>query len=201
RIIEQVNGCLSRANCHLQIIDDTSGSGGALLASQFALRDSLNNYSAQKESYWDAFGDKWNERVDQITGAADRAVDYWIEQDNPLMGTLASTLTEDNIKWTANGLTLAAGGAAWQVPKQVYHFTTAANASQIVSQGILRVGSNNLWGKGVYVTRWNSRIMAKLSGAASVEARVVIQTSGKGFQPSLLIPGTFRTPGTSVVVP
>ncbi|MER2490286.1 RHS repeat domain-containing protein, partial [Catenovulum sediminis] len=34
RIIEQVNGCLSRANCHLQIIDDTSGSGGALLASQ-----------------------------------------------------------------------------------------------------------------------------------------------------------------------
>ena len=70
---------------------------GAMIAATVHLFNDEGGRLAQKESYWDAFADKWNERVDQITGAADNAVDYWIEQDNPLMGTLAATLTSDNI--------------------------------------------------------------------------------------------------------
>ncbi|WP_018416942.1 hypothetical protein [Teredinibacter turnerae] len=45
----------------------------------------------------------------QITGSADSAVDYWIEQDNPVMGTLAATLTADNISNTLGGISLASG--------------------------------------------------------------------------------------------
>lgn len=36
----------------------------------------------------------------QITSAADRAVDYWIARDNPVMGTLAATMTGENYKRT-----------------------------------------------------------------------------------------------------
>lgn len=77
--------------------------------------------NAQKESYWDAFGDKWNERVDQVTTEADNAVDYWIEQDNLVMGTLAATLTEDNILNTTVTLgTGGLGGAAAGIGRQAY---------------------------------------------------------------------------------
>ena len=86
-----------------------------------ALEKARQGGDAQKESYWDAFGDKWNERASQITGADDNAVDYWIEQDNALMGTLAATLTDNNILNTSVTLgTGGAGGAAAGLGRQAY---------------------------------------------------------------------------------
>ncbi len=68
--------------------------------------------TAQKENYWNMFSDKWKGYVYQINGAADSAVDYWIERDNPLMGTLAAMLTKDNIGNTLSGISLVSGGGS-----------------------------------------------------------------------------------------
>lgn len=115
KALDRVEGSKSkRQKLRNQVRAGTRGGGSAPTGSDSG---SGKSSGAQKESYWDAFGDKWNERVDQITGAADRAVDYWIEQDNPLMGTLAATLTSDNIGNTTFNLTAGAalaplGGSA-----------------------------------------------------------------------------------------
>jgi hypothetical protein len=45
-----------------------------------------------------------------LTGAADRAVDFWITRDNPFMGTLAMSWTPDHAPGTALALSGAGAG-------------------------------------------------------------------------------------------
>jgi RHS repeat-associated protein len=92
------------------------------------------------------------------------------------------------------GMTVASAGL-YSTPKTLYHFTTKEAAENILKTG-LKVGKNNLYGKGVYATRYNSKILARIQGAASTEVKIII-TDTSIFKPTLF-PGTFKTPGISV---
>ena len=83
----------------------------------------------------------------------------------------------------------------YRTPETLYHYTTKEAAEKILKDG-LAVGSNNLYGRGVYATRYQSRFMAKLQGAASTEAKITIQKTYQ-FRPTVF-PGTFRTRGSNV---
>jgi RHS repeat-associated protein len=95
------------------------------------------------------------------------------------------------------GVEAAAGFAAcYRVPQTLYHFTTREAYQKIIQDGLMRVGVNNLYGPGVYATRFNNGFLARLQGASSAEAKIVIQNTAP-FR-STPFPGTFRTQGTPV---
>jgi RHS repeat-associated protein len=113
----------------LQVMDVGMVGGGGISGTNVGGTPSGNTVTtntgetpgASENSYLDAFTSKFNERVTQITDAADNAVDYWIERDNPIMGTLAATMTKDNIVNTTVTLgTGGAGGAGLGVIRQGY---------------------------------------------------------------------------------
>ncbi|KRD13496.1 hypothetical protein ASE39_19100 [Acidovorax sp. Root267] len=97
----------------------------------------------------------------------------------------------------AVGIEAAVGIAAcYRVPQTLYHFTTREAAQKITQDGLIRVGQNNLYGRGVYATRFDNGLMARIQGANSVEAKIIINNTAP-FRPTPF-PGTFRTPGTPV---
>ena len=97
----------------------------------------------------------------------------------------------------ALGFEAASGIAAcYKVPQTLYHFTTREAAQKITQDGLIRIGQNNLYGRGVYATRFNNRVIARIQGAASTEAKIVINNTTP-FR-STPFPGTFRTQGTPV---
>jgi hypothetical protein len=81
------------------------------------------------------------------------------------------------------------GGAA-----KLYHFTSASNARGILGSGVLRPGTNQVWGPGAYATIFRNPWIARIAGAANTTARVTIrgQSSRAVATP---FPGTFRFPG------
>lgn len=101
-------------------------------------------------------------------------------------------------KWTGYGVNLAMVGSGikslYEVPKVLYHFTSWKGAASITAEGI-KVGTRNLYGPGVYLTRYPLSIMARLQGAGSTEAMIPISTEGLEIVPTLF-PGTFRALGT-----
>jgi RHS repeat-associated protein len=82
----------------------------------------------------------------------------------------------------------AALGAAG--PATVYHFTSSAGYSAIISQGVIRAGSG-LFGRGVYVSAFSSPFIARLMGAQSTEKCIKIAAEGLKKAPTL-IPGAYR---------
>ncbi|GGO64095.1 RHS repeat domain-containing protein [Bowmanella pacifica] len=99
-------------------------------------------------SYWGEFQSMWNKRLDQVTSAADRAVDYWIARDNPIMGTLAATMTKENIGNTTFTLTTGVfgGGLAGGIRqsyvnsmKQLSAFRTHLLASGYSERNVARM--------------------------------------------------------------
>ena len=82
---------------------------------------------------------------------------------------------------------LALGAAG---PATVYHFTSSAGYSAIMSQGVIRAGSG-LFGRGVYVSAFSSPFIARLMGAQSTEKCIKIAAEGLKNAPTL-IPGAYR---------
>jgi RHS repeat-associated protein len=103
------------------------------------------------------------------------------------------------INWTDVAISggLAAFGTLYITPKTLYHFTTKSAAKEILKNG-LKVGKNNLYGRGVYATRFQSKIIARIQGAASTEHKIHITNTSK-FRPTLF-PGTFKSKGINVPV-
>ena len=88
--------------------------------------------------------------------------------------------------------------ACYKVPEKLFHYTTKEAANKISQEGVINVGKNNLYGKGVYATRFDSPILARIQGAANADARIIIQNT-TGFKPTPF-PGTFRTNGSPVKI-
>ena len=95
----------------------------------------------------------------------------------------------------ASNLLWCFGLPLYKTPEVLYHYTTKEAAEQILKNG-LTVGSNNLYGAGVYATRYNSANLARIQGAASTESKIIINNTNL-FKPTLF-PGTFKTPGMNV---
>ncbi len=72
----------------------------------------------------------------------------------------------------------------------------------IINSGVINVGSRNLYGPGVYATRFNSRFVAFLNGVPLKNSthKIVINNMGE-FVRRGLIPGTFRTKGVPYKIP
>jgi RHS repeat-associated protein len=97
--------------------------------------------------------------------------------------------------------TLATAGVgeilqAYKIPSTLYHFTSTETATEIRAQGLIRVGTQRIgvFGRGVYASRWDSPIAAKLMGARSVETSISFSTRGLSVSRTL-IPGAFRVRG------
>ena len=144
----------------------------------------------------DPWGLMWGDQYGQ------EALEYWVNKELTTGNKLylipeffAALWTPDTSDKTFDTLTFCYGGFLYQTPKVLYHFTTKEASKQILKEG-LSVGSNNLYGAGVYATRFNNRFIAKIQGAASTEARIIINDTSL-FKPTLF-PGTFKTPGIDV---
>ena len=95
----------------------------------------------------------------------------------------------------ASNLLWCFGLPLYKTPEVLYHYTTR-EASELILKDGLTVGSNNLYGAGVYATRYNSATLARLQGASSTESKIIIDNTNL-FKPTLF-PGTFKTPGVNV---
>jgi len=78
---------------------------------------------------------------DGLTSSADAAVDFWIEQNipivSPIMGTLAASVTSDNAPTTISGLT---GGVAGRALGLAFGWLSAARGSHTVYVGLDKAG-------------------------------------------------------------
>jgi RHS repeat-associated protein len=99
--------------------------------------------------------------------------------------------------------TVAAGGMAINIgiratggTATLYHFTSSAAAANIAADGFINASTTGLYGPGVYATAINFRIWASLSGAASVEAALIVDGAGALTTPW---PGTFRLLSVAVL--
>jgi len=67
--------------------------------------DARSSSGERGNSYWaDVLFGRVESVVDGVTSAADSAVDHWVQSGNPLMGTLAMTMTPDHAADTALSL-------------------------------------------------------------------------------------------------
>ncbi len=103
---DPMNGVDPDGTCGTRIKGKTS-----VECSDYGVGSNLKGAGENKPSYLNEFGKEFSNRLDDITGAADNAVDYWIQRDNPVMGTLAATLTSRNIGNTTFQLTAGAAMA------------------------------------------------------------------------------------------
>jgi RHS repeat-associated protein len=146
-------------------------------------------------------------------GPQDQSAQWWADQFERtdtwngklgygLGGCLASLWTPDTYGKTLAALGLAAGASQvlnlYKVPETLYHFTSWENAAGILETGAIEPASGT-YGEGVYLTRFNSSIMATLQGASSTEAAFQVSTEGLIVQ-STPFPGTFLVSG-SVPIP
>ncbi len=116
-------------------------------------------------------------------GLTDKINDY--TGANSVVNKCSDSYRYGGYAGTANQLLM--GGGLYSTPKTLYHFTSKEGALLIAKEGFK--SSKGLWGEGVYATRFNSKILAKLQGARSVEAKVIINNTA-GFKPTPF-PGTF----------
>lgn len=94
--------------------------------------------------------------------------------------------------------TTVTGAKCLTRPDKLYHFTSKEGYEAIMKEGVIRVGQNNMWGKGVYATRYNSRIVAVLNGVMPKNSthKIVIENTKEFTRKWSPIPGTWRTRGT-----
>ncbi|MCA9792750.1 MAG: hypothetical protein KC910_13180 [Candidatus Eremiobacteraeota bacterium] len=93
----------------------------------------------------------------------------------------------------AAGLAVGMVGRWYEIPDEVYHFTSRELADQIVARGKLEPHPGN-HGVGVYATRFDLAEAAALQRAASTEVAFAIPTEGLDIRRTW-IPGTFRIVG------
>lgn len=84
------------------------------------------------------------------------------------------------------------------MPKTLYHFTSVSGASGIAATGGIQGGSGT-YGIGVYLTGFNSAAMAKIQGAAAVDAAIAVSTEGLVVSPTYF-PGTYLVRGVSILI-
>jgi hypothetical protein len=66
--------------------------------------------------------------IDSVTSAADSAVDHWVAADNPVMGTLAMTMTPEYALDTTLALVPSAGLLRWAA-RPFWQYYPAGNAA------------------------------------------------------------------------
>ncbi|MGE0495801.1 MAG: hypothetical protein AB7S38_41735 [Vulcanimicrobiota bacterium] len=93
----------------------------------------------------------------------------------------------------AAGMAVGAVARWYEIPDEVYHFTSRELGDQIVAEGKLEARSGN-HGVGVYATRFDLAEAAALQRAASTEVAFAIPTEGLEVRRTW-IPGTFRIVG------
>jgi RHS repeat-associated protein len=93
------------------------------------------------------------------------------------------------------GMLVSAGAGyaynAVTMPSTLYHYTSAANAASIASQGVIKASSGGLFGPGVYLT---SSAGGSALGSAATGARIAVETAGRAIRPTAW-PGVFKHVG------
>ncbi len=126
--------------------------------------------------YSDAFIQKWNERVNQFTSAADSAVYWWIDKNipviSPLMGGIATLATKDNIGSTLATLSYASGiGAARAFFIGGRNVARMANISVVFGVGSDVVSGNDYTVEKVGIEA-ASRVMTRFGPADELGSRI-----------------------------
>jgi RHS repeat-associated protein len=105
------------------------------------------------------------------------------------------------VAWQAAGTSLLAlrGLGSAGIPRYAYHYTSGIRGAQINATGVIESGKG-LLGTGAYVSGSTSPWVATLQGAHSTEAVVRVSTQGLGLVRTL-VPGTYRTAGTPILLP
>ncbi len=108
------------------------------------------------------------------------------------MGAMASLWTKETSTTTFDTLSGGLYVSQFIKPKTLYHFTSKEGAREILKTGVIQ-GGKGLTGKGVYVTRYKSRLAAKLQGAKSTQVRIPLRNV-KAFKAQRnSIPGIFKS--------
>lgn len=139
----------------------------------YVLGDSINLVDPEGEFAWLA--------IPIIVGG----LQTWLNAPTLNSGTKSGATPLGNLTMCYSGM-----APLYTAPKTLYHFTSQNAANQIMKNG-LKAGSNNLYGKGVYATRYNSRVLAKIQGANSTQSKIKI-TNTSTFGPTFF-PGTFKS--------
>ena len=155
---------------------------------------------ASWQDHWNALGSWTGDELGESLGLGAMATDDgFIPFSDPFQLSGGYSGCEDGAGFSKGAGQVAFGAAAVgtgvgvigkAAPATLYHFTSSAGYSSIMSQGMIRAGSG-LFGRGVYVSAFSSPFIARLMGAQSTEKCVRIAGESLKKAPTL-IPGAYR---------